>query len=1051
MDRFDCLDRHCPLQGPHLIEASAGTGKTFAVEQIFVRLLVEREIEIDQILAVTFTRAATRELKIRIRSNIEKALQQLLSDEIQWDYLLPFRQENGAIRRLKGALNGFDQSQIFTIHGFCHRVLKEYSFEAKLPFSLPKEEMNLQIPERLQQGVRNYLSYLQGDVLCAEQLGILLKKYKTVEKLANKLLKFAKADLVLSPTFAEQYLSYCRVRESLGGALRKEALIEDFHLLAKNYKAEVKGRFEPQIESFASPPTEEAFRFLISEKGSLFSFLSPANKKVHTTEVNASSEPIFEWGRAHLLPLIQEASDPKVLFKNLLNGWIPCAKRILQEEEALDPDAILQKMHDALQSSPFIEKVRQKFQAVVIDEFQDTDPLQWDIFRTLFLDEPIQALFLVGDPKQSIYRFRKADIYTYLHAKEQIAPTSLHHLDTNFRSSAPLIGSLNALFDRDWLWLPKLNRTLPYLPVRAGVKEGTNFPDQKGALHFFIAEGESTEKKWPTKPVLEQLFFPFIANEIIRLKEWTGSLSHFAILVKDRYQAEQMVSFLQTRGIAALAKSHTPLGETFAFASLHELFGAVFDPKDRRKSRAVLAGPFSRMKFDEIPTELPLVFYDLKVILEIGGLVPFFHAFFQTKFHTYCSLEAIACEDVHFYRDLFQIIELLFEWERKNGFSLEGLRRVLDEYALLITDEDERVRRRMESDDEAVQVMTMHVSKGLEFPVVFALGLATRTPKPEEEIQELDMEKLRQLYVAMTRAKQRLYVPIALDIKKRDLTGIQSPMELFLQAFQGQRSLEEALELAAKGTSITWEKLIASTVDRPVKAGTIVLHEPLWPKAQWTPRYLHSFTSLCHKGEHESLAPISSDLYTIHTLPRGKETGIFLHQLFEAVFSSSEPIWAEEKGLGDFIIHEVGRTRLAPWKEAIRQMVVQTVAALPIKDLKPADLGVEVEFIFERPPHFIKGFIDLVFHYEGKIYFIDWKSNWIGESDEAYSTDALEHQMAAEDYGLQATLYGEALQRSFSSAEFGGAYYVFVRGTFAPSKGILFFQPQKNQTYESLA
>src|SRR3990167_9466750 len=117
MQRFDCLAEQCPIFGPHLLEASAGTGKTFSIEHIFVRLILESKdpIEVEQILAVTFTRAATRELKARIRANLEKALHFLRSGQQEgaWNYLLPFYEE-GAVQRLTDALSGFDRCQIFT-------------------------------------------------------------------------------------------------------------------------------------------------------------------------------------------------------------------------------------------------------------------------------------------------------------------------------------------------------------------------------------------------------------------------------------------------------------------------------------------------------------------------------------------------------------------------------------------------------------------------------------------------------------------------------------------------------------------------------------------------------------------------------------------------------------------------------------------------------------------------------------------------------------------------------------------------------------------------
>ena len=127
MKIFNCLAPNVPLFGPHLLEASAGTGKTFSIEHIFVRLILE-QIEVEEILAVTFTRAAARELKARIRSNLEKALKSIEEGRAVWEYLEPVIGSKEAARLLSDAIAGFYRCQIFTIHGFCYRMLKEFSF-----------------------------------------------------------------------------------------------------------------------------------------------------------------------------------------------------------------------------------------------------------------------------------------------------------------------------------------------------------------------------------------------------------------------------------------------------------------------------------------------------------------------------------------------------------------------------------------------------------------------------------------------------------------------------------------------------------------------------------------------------------------------------------------------------------------------------------------------------------------------------------------------------------------------------------------------------------
>ena len=190
MRPFNCLSSDCPIFGPHLLEASAGTGKTFSIEHVVVRLLIEsEEIEIEQILAVTFTRAATRDLKRRIRANIEEALSRIQSSKKGWEYLDPYLGSEKAARKLRDASLAFDQCQIFTIHGFCHRMLQEFAFEADLGFSLRDPDREALVPKRIRREAKKFIETGIGpDLLCPEQMACLLKECDSLDELVQSLL-----------------------------------------------------------------------------------------------------------------------------------------------------------------------------------------------------------------------------------------------------------------------------------------------------------------------------------------------------------------------------------------------------------------------------------------------------------------------------------------------------------------------------------------------------------------------------------------------------------------------------------------------------------------------------------------------------------------------------------------------------------------------------------------------------------------------------------------------------------------------------------------------
>jgi exodeoxyribonuclease V beta subunit len=260
-------------------------------------------------------------------------------------------------------------------------------------------------------------------------------------------------------------------------------------------------------------------------------------------------------------------------------------------------------------------------------------------------------------------------------------------------------------------------------------------------------------------------------------------------------------------------------------------------------------------------------------------------------------------------------------------------------------------------------------------------------------------------------------------------------MELFSRHFQG--SLIDELELIGKSESITLEYLPPQILlNCPVFFKQAEVISTLPQPRPFTPSYLSSFTTLA-KPQEIDVNRVESDptrftscaQYNLQTMPRGSDTGVAIHAIFEALFSSTKPIWRDPSAIDALVSENLKFSPLLPWKEAISEMVKQTVSMPLQSDGEFFTLNeierfqVEMEFIFSSFPNFVKGFIDLVFYHQNKVYFIDWKTNWLEE----YSLSSLQNAMEAHDYGLQASLYTEAVQRHFK-AEFGGAYYLFVRG-----------------------
>ena len=974
MQRFDCLAKETPIFGPHFLEASAGTGKTFAIEHVVARLILTKKLTLEQILVVTFTKAAARELKLRIRTTLDRIARGVHEG-------LLYLEEGADLRPIQDALATFDRCQIFTIHGFCARMLKEFHREAGLYSS--KEEKTLITSSKREAALRDFLeTRLSPDVICPEQLEILLRDVGSIDELVQQLKQAESPDS--AKNFLERNLEFCSICPSL----EEEKFQEDVRALRGNYK-KGKGDLEGQIQALIG----KNFAKLIQEKGSIFQIFSDENKKVRAKDPTLLHYPaFFAWGIKHLLPIIQSAASPREILQSLVAIWKPIDRKILAEEGTFSNDELLYAMQQTVKIELFCQKIQQTYGALIIDEFQDTDPLQWNIFETLFLSkEKIKTYYLIGDPKQSIYRFRRADLYTYLAAKNVVDPKEVFYLDTNFRSSKELINALNRLFDRNWLFLPKGKTTIPYLPVQAGKDLKTEFHDEKKAIHCVLLSQEN--------------IYAYAAREILRMQKEGLTGKDWAILVKDRYEALEMQNVLSSLNIPSHCRNRIPLVDTVAFEAIYEFLKALESPHNMGLAKRVLAGPFGQLSNRELQTLEASPFEGYRQLLDEKGLSICLQKFFQNQL----------LPDPQFHADCKQVLEYLLQWEQKIVFSFDAVFQWID--FMKRKSQEEKFFQIKEEGENDVQIMTMHMSKGLEFTCVFALGLSSRTPVCDEEI---DAEKQRLLYVAATRAKKRLYIPI-LEHSKEAASGTESPIELFSKCLAP--NWEESLRNIA---DLSFEKVEEPIILEAQKAPSYtpnVIVRATYPSFQSS--YLLSFTSMSRAASHEMpLDPLPDD-----ELPRGMETGSAIHHIFERIFLE-RGAWKNRARVTTIVQEELVDGFLCQWEKKIDEIVQATLdLQLPegfcLRDLREDKILAEVEFMFEASPHYMKGFIDLLFVHEGKTYFIDWKTNWLKQ----YSQESLQEAMKLHQYDLQASIYAEALKKNLKTPIY--AIYLFVRAPCA--------------------
>ncbi len=1076
MRRFSVLDRDEKIRQHTLLEASAGTGKTFSIENLVVRLIVEEEpIALEQILLVTFTRAATRELRERVRSNLMSALAHLESptDEMP-DYLKAVGPS--ARRRLSDALFAYDEAQIFTIHGFCSRMLRDYQIEGGVA-PVSGGEVTLPTSEVLQVIRDFFRTELTSDLLLPAQLKILLKAHRgCADRLSQALMRVVTDTAEVAPQTVAIDLFVDFQNAVTGLSVSSEKLLTDFIALAPSYK-KVCNRQGEILPELLEAVTLEAnilakgewtisdFEALLKSGLQLIAATDPSRRKAR-----AKQEPpaLFELLRERLGPIVKEATSPNVLFALVSHHCQKMVRRVFEEKEWLSPDLLLEKMAERVGDPKFASTLRDRYSAVIVDEFQDTDPLQWRIFNGLFLQgEWPGFLYLVGDPKQSIYAFRQADIYTYLSAATRIGKGGQAALDTNYRSTPALIAALNELLVKeDLLPLPRTSSALSCPAVRA--PEGAETPgwsDGLGAIHFMIGRGKRGRgTRWPSED-LEERFFSYVAGQMIALNSSDAiSFGDMAVLVRDRYEASRLSALLKKGGIPHQLRRDRVLTETIAYEAVLELLAALISPKDLSALKVVLGGPLFQWTNEQMQVE---EHYESEMSLFVGlnslwiesGFSAVMEAFFLERG------EKILASNEELYRDLQQLVEVMATRQTARQLTPEQLQDELKRMSGLDAGDDPALRCRQEGGGDSVQIMTIHMSKGLEFEVVFALGLVTRSSNKEKLVRaenglhpfnldeattqsylsELDAEKMRQLYVAMTRAKRRLYLPLALadDEKEPPSLGESSAMDLY---WKETVDIEEGVRQLT--SAITYEKLPEEEKQHSYQQekSIPILQPPPIPSVEDRSLYMHSFTSLA-KVKHQLLPEQSQVGYTLHTMPRGASTGVILHELLERLpFSQPE-------AMEQMITDHLQGSSLELWIPVL-QNALQVLTTMPLPmgfSLSQIDqITREMPFLLrEKSGRFLKGSIDMIVEVENKLYLIDWKSNWLGSSAAAYGREQIEAAMESHDYTLQANIYTAALKQYVEEIEkgnfeerFGGALYVFLRGVES-GQGIHFLDPMR--------
>ncbi|MBF0242726.1 MAG: exodeoxyribonuclease V subunit beta [Desulfamplus sp.] len=915
MKKFDITK--APLKGLSVIEASAGTGKTYAIAGIFLRLILEgsfkvkdkkygalqsdkiQYLKINQIVVVTFTKAATEELRDRIRRRLKDALMALTDKGgykggdpvLLWAYQ-KYGDDKGAHNRLKEAIICFDESAIFTIHGFCQKMLSENAFESNTLFDteLLLDDSDLLIEACQDYYRRNFFS-----------MNPLLFSHPKVKSIDTKyLLKLVRCLLVdpnfkiipdsssykkdkiiysLTPLIKEAQPLYLSLQD---GWIKDRDNIFDLILTSCKNKAfdgrSIKESTYPNLFSIVDNYFQgENFWNIEKDKNSDIRYIEKLTNRFMRQKAKSvdklPSHPFFQKVE-DFLGLVDEIDKLVEEFCiSIKLDFLTSAKDELKKKKSLKNvrafDDLLLSMYRAVEGgdTPMVRAIRDRFFVALIDEFQDTDPLQYSIFTNIFQKDKESLLYLIGDPKQAIYGFRGADIYAYLKAKKSV--DSAYTLSTNWRADGSLVAAVNSLFDikgRN----PFVIDGIDFIPVNHAPdrEDGSLYIDdsQYKPMNIAIIDQKLSDSKKQAgsinKGTTEEFAAKFTAGKIAQLinlgacgraviknrvanSQKSLEPQDIAVLVRTNRQGNIVLMELKKLKIPGVIYSAGSVYAEEEAIELERFMRAAAEPSNERLLKGALITALfgfdgqqivelssNEMLYDSLQND----FLEYNTIWRQFGFISMLRYMMQkrgvrAKLLGYSGGERKLTNYLH-------IAELLHIADMKLKPGIDGLINFLAKRRLDSLDKPDadEYRLRLETDEKAVKIITIHRSKGLEFDVVFCpylyhamdskdegfvsfhddvqshkvldIGSDNYDKHKEKMIEESFAESVRLAYVALTRAKYCCFT-----VWGKISSSENSPLSWL---FHGDKFLDKGLNLAKGRQSLkqlSWED-IKSDVDR---------------------------------------------------------------------------------------------------------------------------------------------------------------------------------------------------------------------------------------------
>ena len=949
------------LKGVQLIEASAGTGKTFTISLLYLRLLLglnqnvtyNNPLSVEEILVVTFTELATNELRRRIFSDIHQlrlACMHGKSNNLIFTKLLnDIPNFSNAVSQLLMAERQIDKAAIFTIHGFCQRMLNFNAFESGMLFEYKFIENEEQlIKQAVADFWRRYCYTLRQDLA-----DIIAVEWKSPDDLLKTLrpwlygtLPIIKKNIKTDKNISSLHKKNCA--RILKIKKQWQTFYYDIHNIILNSGINKhiynKKNLLNWINKITKWSESETFNYKLPKELAYFSQQNILKKSI------LGEAPIhFLFKKIDIF-----FSKPLSLREIVISQALLDIRKTIQNEKKtralLGFDDLLDKLDYALQQPNGLllaNSIRSSFPVALIDEFQDTNSQQYRIFHSLYMNRSKETLLLVGDPKQSIYSFRGADIFTYLRASKDV--NTHYNIDTNWRSSPGMVKSINKLFSR--VKMPFIFPTIPFLIIKSA-ESNKNLKlilnnKQQPALRFWLQPGDNITvsnyqefmakqcafdiKRWLLASQKGQAKFINKNNTEDKMKA-----SDITVLIRNHKEAELMQDALHSISISSIYISHhNSVYSTIEARELLWILQAIESPEQNNLLKRALATSIfgvnantldtlnnNEVKLDQLFKKFIIwqnIWYKRGILSMLRNLI----------MDNQLAANILASENGNRkLTNLMHLSELLQEESRifHNPYSLINFLTQRINQRVNSCSIKEQIR--IDSDASLVRITTIHKSKGLQYPFIWLpfisdfkesttgfyhdrndfspiLDVYCHPQSVKFSEEERLSEDLRILYVALTRSIYHCSIGIAPLIKgmhkKRDYTDLH------------KSALGYLVQSGKKATAAKLVQHLQSLIDSYIEVNfhKLEVYENYQDIQHFSNEILHnnitrkfidnwrvtSYTKLVNKNstqfveliphfDIDATVDFTNDTnmnFTVHNFPKGATAGTFLHYLFENI------------------------------------------------------------------------------------------------------------------------------------------------------------------------